>query len=75
MLFSVTLFPGMAQPTWVTRNIPGGSAVKAQPHSLYHETFLGQSPRHSAESFYLPAGDSPSYATTEPSHWPGKQKT
>lgn len=42
---------------------PGGSEVKAQPHSLNHENFSGQSPRHSAESLYLPAGGSPSYAT------------
>lgn len=59
---SVTLMPGTAQPTWVTMNIPGGSEVKAQPHSLNHENFSGQSPRHSAESLYLPAGGSPSYA-------------
>lgn len=53
---SVTLFPGMAQSKWVTMDIAGGLAVKAQLHSLYHETLFGQSLRHSAESLYFAAG-------------------
>lgn len=47
----------MAQPTWVTMNIPGGSEVKAQPHSLNMRTFLdrAQGTVQKASTFLLEA--------------------
>lgn len=61
---SATPYPGMAHPQG-SLDIPEGSAVKTQPHSLYPETLFGQSPRHSSENFYLGGqGGFPSSATT-----------